>query len=387
MSSPTTAISAWEREWLALSLTPQLGPTRCKRLLGRFGSIENVFRASLTELEAAGLPAVSAQSIALGHSWKLAEEELAKATKASAVVLTPSSAHYPNQLKHIYDPPMVLYVKGNVAALSGEGIAVIGTRHPTPYGLGMAERLAFDLAQRGFVILSGMARGVDTAAHRGAVHAKGKTVAVFGTGVDTFYPRENAKLADQILENGGALISEFPMGIGPKPENFPIRNRIISGLSFGVLVVEAGEYSGTRITARCALEQGRDVYAVPGNVTNKLAWGPNTLIKQGAKLVATWEDIWEELPSDLRLRVSPPEQAESSEGQTASLFSEPEIQVSEKDRKLLALIKRDESIQIDELIEKLEGVLSSAQIFASLFELELNGKIKQLPGKNFVRSF
>jgi DNA processing protein len=387
MSSPTSAVSACEREWLALSLTPQLGPTRCKRLLSRFGTVENVFRASLTELEAAGLPSVSAQSIALGQSWKLAEEELAKAAAASATVLTPSSPHYPNQLKHIYDPPMVLYVRGNAEALTCDGIAVIGTRHPTPYGLGMAERLSCDLAQRGFVITSGMARGVDTAAHRGAVHAKAKTIAVFGTGVDTFYPRENAKLAEQILEFGGALVSEFPIGIGPKPENFPIRNRIISGLSFGVLVVEAGEYSGTRITARCALEQGRDVYAVPGNVTNKLAWGPNTLIKQGAKLVATWEDVWEELPSDLRLRVAPPESLESSAPETASLFSEPETEVSQKDRKLLALIKQDESIQIDQLVERLEGVLSSAEIFASLFELELSGRIKQLPGKNFVRRF
>jgi DNA processing protein len=387
MSSATAALTYCEREWLALSLTPQIGPTRCKRLLAHFGHIENIFRASLTELEAAGLPAVSAQSIVLGQSWKLADEELAKAAKASAVIITPSSPDYPTQLKHIYDPPMVLYVRGNTKALAADGIAVIGTRHPTPYGMGMAERLACDLSQRGFVIISGMARGVDTAAHRGAVHAKGKTVAVFGTAVDVYYPRENGKLAEQILELGGALVSEFPMGIGPKPENFPIRNRIISGLSFGVLVVEAGEYSGTRITARCALEQGRDVYAVPGNVTNKLAWGPNTLIKQGAKLVATWEDVWEELPSDLRLRVAPPESAESSEPKTASLFSEPETEMSAKDRKLVALIKRDESIQIDQLVEKLEGVLSSAEIFASLFELELSGKIKQLPGKNFVRSF
>jgi DNA processing protein len=386
-SSATTSTSTCEREWLALSLTPQVGPTRCKRLISYFGNVENIFRASLTELEAAGLPAVAAQSIALGQSLKLAEEELEKAAKASAVVITPSSPEYPTRLKHIYDPPMVLYVRGNVDALNSDGIAVIGTRHPTPYGMGMAERLSCDLSQKGFVIISGMARGVDTAAHRGAVHAKGKTVAVFGTAVDVYYPRENAKLAEQILSLGGALVSEFPIGTGPKPENFPIRNRIISGLSFGVLVVEAGEYSGTRITARCALEQGRDVYAVPGNVTNKLAWGPNTLIKQGAKLVATWEDVWEELPSDLRLRVTPPDQSESSEPQTASLFSEPETESSPKERKLLALIKRDESIQIDELVEKLEGVLSSAEIFASLFELELSGKIKQLPGKNFVKSF
>ena len=387
MSTATTTATSCERHWLALSLTPQLGPTRCKKLLARFGTVENVFRASLTELEAAGLPAPAAQSIALGHSWKLAEEELEKAANAKAVVVTPSSPDYPEQLKHIYDPPMVLYVRGNVSSLAGEGIAVIGTRHPTPYGIGMAERLSSDLATRGFVILSGMARGVDSAAHRGAVHAKGKTIAVFGTGVDVCYPRENQKLAEQILELGGALVSEFAIGSGPRPENFPIRNRIISGLSFGVLVVEAGEYSGTRITARCALEQGRDVFAVPGNVTNKLSWGPNTLIKQGAKLVATWEDIWEELPTDLRLRVAPAESAESSAPQTASLFTPNDPEMSPKDRKLLALIKQDESIQIDELVEKLDGILSSAEIFSSLFELELSGRIKQLPGKNFVRSF
>lgn len=387
MSAPATAIKAHEREWMALSLTPQLGPTRCKKLLARFGSVEGIFRATLTELEAAGLPAVSAQSIALGTSWTLAAQELERAAQAGARILTPSSPEFPEALKHIYDPPMLLYVKGNAATLAGPGLAVIGTRHPTPYGLGMAERLAQDLAVRGFVILSGMARGVDTAAHRGAVAAKAPTVAVFGTAVDHIYPRENQKLAEQILACGGALVSEFPMGTGPKPENFPIRNRIISGMSFGVLVVEAGEYSGTRITARCALEQGRDVYAVPGNVTNKLSWGPNTLIKQGAKLVATWEDVWEELPTDLRLRLQPPESAESSAPATASLFSENETELSPKDRKLLSLLKKDEAVHIDELVERLEGQLSSPDIFASLFELELNGKIRQLPGKNFVKSF
>ncbi len=386
MSAPAS-VAACEREWVALSVTPQLGPTRCKRLLSHFGSIEKIFRASLTELEAAGLPAVSAQSIALGTSWKLAEEELAKAARSGAKVITPTSPEFPEALKHIYDPPMVLYVRGDASILTAPGMAVIGTRHPTPYGMGMAERLACDLAARGMVIISGMARGVDTAAHRGAVTAKARTVAIFGTGVDVIYPRENAKLADQILATGGALVSEFPMGTGPKPENFPIRNRIISGMSFGVLVVEAGEYSGTRITARCALEQGRDVFAVPGNVTNKLAWGPNTLIKQGAKLVATWDDVWEELPSDLRLRLTPPEAPESKEPETASLFSQQETELSAKDRKVLSLLKKDEAKHIDQLVEKLEGALSSPDIFASLFELELAGKIRQLPGKNFVKAF
>jgi DNA processing protein len=212
---------------------------------------------------------------------------------------------YPARLRQIYDPPLVLYARGNPAALSLPGVAVVGTRHPTPYGTGIAERLACDLATRGLVIFSGLARGVDTAAHRGAIAGKGKTVAMFGTGVDVLYPKENSRLSEQILSFGGALVSEFPLGTFAAPQNFPIRNRIISAISFGVLVVEAAEYSGTRITARCALEQGRDVYAVPGNVTNKNSWGPNTLIKQGAKLVATWEDVWEELPQDVRLALTP----------------------------------------------------------------------------------
>src|SRR4051812_27153017 len=189
MLTVAVAVHARERVLVGLSATPQLGPTRCKRLIARFGNVENIFRVSLTELEAAGLPAAAAQSIALGHSLKLADEELEKASKVGAKVITAYSREFPEQLKHIYDPPMVLYVRGNASALELPGIAVIGTRHPTPYGMGMAERLAADLANRGFVILSGMARGVDTAAHRGAVNAKGKTIAVFGTGIATIYPR------------------------------------------------------------------------------------------------------------------------------------------------------------------------------------------------------
>jgi DNA processing protein len=294
---------------------------------------------------------------------------------------------YPEPLKNIYDPPVILYIRGNRGALKAPGIAVVGTRHPTPYGVGMAERLSCDLSGRGLIIFSGLARGVDSAAHRGAVQARGQTVGVLGTGVDVVYPRENKKLAEQMLEQGGALISEFPMGTSPTPQNFPIRNRIISGLSVGVLVVEAGEYSGTRITARCALEQCREVFAVPGNVTNRLSWGPNTLIKQGAKLVATWEDIWEELPSQMRMRLQPAVVGdESSRPETASLFpGQPEL--SPHERKVFALIKADTAIQIDELVERLDPDLSSSEIFSALFELELSGRIKQMAGKNFVRVF
>jgi DNA processing protein len=326
--------------WLALALTPGLGPTRGRKLVQHFGSAANVFHASLTELQATGLLAVSAQSIATGASLTRAEEEIIKAQAAGAVIVTPADPEYPARLLEIYDPPMCLYVRGEASVLAEPGVAVVGTRHPTPYGVGMAERLSCDLSARGVIIISGLARGVDTASHRGVVNAKGRTIAVFGTGVDVVYPRENGKLAEQILSLGGALISEFPIGTFAAPQNFPIRNRIISGLAVGVLVLEAGEYSGTRITAHCALEQSREVYAVPGNVTNKLSWGPNTLIKQGAKLVATWEDVWEELPSDVRLKLEAERPNESEGPSTASLFDGAALSPHEK--KIYALLRSDE---------------------------------------------
>jgi DNA processing protein len=372
-------------EWLAISLTPGLGPTKARKLVEHFGGAEAVFRASLTELESTGIQAVSAQSIATGKSAELAREEIARAAAAGVMVLSLEDRCYPPRLKEIYDPPLVLYVRGNPEVLTQPGIAMVGTRHPTPYGSGMAERLACDLAAQGLVIISGMARGVDTASHRGAISAKGKTVAVFGTGVDVIYPKENSRLSEQILALGGALISEFRLGTFAAPQNFPIRNRILSGMSVGVLVVEAAEYSGTRITARCALEQNRDVFAVPGNVTNKNSWGPNTLIKQGAKLVATWEDVWEDLPAEVKLALTPSVAGESGKESSASLFPDEGLPPHEK--RILSLLKADEATHIDELVEKLETELSSSEIFAALFELELSGKVRQMPGKNFVKSF
>jgi DNA processing protein len=381
VASPATHIL----EWLALSLTSGLGPTKARKLIEHFGSAEAVFHASLTELESTGIKAVSAQSIATGKSAELAREEIASAAAAGVTVLSPEDSYFPSRLKEIYDPPIVLYVRGNPEVLVQPGIAMVGTRHPTPYGSGMAERLACDLAAQGLVIISGMARGVDTASHRGAIAAKGKTVAVFGTGVNVIYPKENSRLSEQILALGGALISEFRMGTFAAPQNFPIRNRILSGMSVGVLVVEAAEYSGTRITARCALEQNRDVFAVPGNVTNKNSWGPNTLIKQGAKLVATWEDVWEDLPAEVKQALTPTMAGESGKESSASLFPDQGLPPHEK--RILSLLKADEATHIDELVERLESELSSSEIFAALFELELSGKIKQMPGKNFVKSF
>ena len=380
--------------WLALVLTPGMGPTRCARAVQRLGAAERVFAASLTELEGVGLPAEAAQFCFDGRARAAALEEAARVGEQQANFLTPEDEAYPGRLLEIYDPPPVLWVRGNTAQLSRPGIAVVGTRQPTPYGSGMAEMLSRDLARRGMVVMSGMARGVDTCAHKGALEAGGATVAVWGTGIDVIYPKENKKLVEQIVAQGGAIVSEFPLGTFPAPQNFPIRNRTLSGMSIGVLVVEGGEYSGTRITARCALDQGRDVYAVPGNATNKNAWGPNTLIKQGAKLTATWEDIWEDLPSQIRMQLEDEAEArigrnESSGEGSASLFTEQSTAapMSEHERLVIQELRQDETLQLDELMERLESKMVSGEVFTALFELELSGRVKQMPGKNYVRCF
>ncbi len=375
--------------WMALTLTPGMGPTRIWKAVDRLGAAERVFDASLTELEGLGMPAKSAQFIFEGKARAAAEDELRRVAEVGGTVLTPADEAYPERLREIYDPPAVLWIRGNVELLARPGIAVVGTRSPSPYGAGMAELLSRDLANRHLVILSGMARGVDTAAHKGAIEAGGKTVAVWGTGIDVIYPKENKKLAENIVASGGTIVSEYPLGTFPAPQNFPIRNRILSGLSVGVLVIEAAEYSGTRITARCAMDQNRDVYAVPGNVTNKNAWGPNTLIKQGAKLTATWEDVWEDLPSQVRLQLedelAAAGQDESKRSGTASLFSETPL--PDHERKVMDRLRHDEATQLDDLMERLEAELGSAEIFTALFELEIAGRVKQLPGKNYVRTF
>jgi len=381
--------------WLALALTPKMGPTRCGRAMERLGAAERLFSASLTELEGTGIPASAAQFVFDGRARAGALEELKRTEEAGAGIITPEDESYPQRLLEIYDPPAVLWTRGDMGLLNRAGIAVVGTRHPTPYGSGMAEMLSRDLARRGLVILSGMARGVDTSAHKGALDVQGKTVAVWGTGIDVIYPKENKALAERIVAQGGAIVTEYPLGTFPAPQNFPVRNRILSGMSVGVLVVEAAEYSGTRITARCALEQSRDVYAVPGNATNKNAWGPNTLIKQGAKLTATWEDVWEDLPSQVRCALEDEMEAqvggnESKAGESASLFTDAAAALppmGEHERMVMKHLRQDEALQLDELMELLEADLGSGEIFTALFELELAGRIKQMPGKNYVKSF
>ncbi len=369
--------------WVALSLTPGLGPKRILRAAKTLPDLSGLFRLSLTELESLNFPAPAAQFLFTGKARSEAERELVRVVEQKGQILTFDDEDYPEQLREIFDPPPVLWVLGDVKLLARPAIAVVGTRHPTPYGTGMAEVLARDLASHRMVILSGMARGVDTAAHRGALAAGGSTVAVWGTGIDVIYPKENKSLAENILVAGGAIVSEYRLGTFPAPQNFPKRNRIISGISIGVLVVEAGENSGTRVTARCALEQNRDVYAVPGNVTNKNAWGPNTLIKQGAKLVATWEDVWQELPTQVRLQLEGELGFASQPEQAASIVEE--LPLQEPEKVVLNALHHDQAVQLDELMELLESKLTSSEIFTALFELELANRIKQLPGKNYVR--
>jgi DNA processing protein len=369
---------------LALTLTPNLGPKRITDAIAQLECAAQLFALTLTELEGLRFPADAAQFIFEGKARRAADEEWGKIVQHGATIVTLACAEYPEQLREIYDPPPVMWVRGSVQLLSRPGIAVVGTRHPSPYGTGVAEMLSRDLAARRLIIVSGMARGIDTCAHKGALAARTPTIAVWGTGIDVVYPKENRKLADDILATGGAIVSEVPMGTFPAPQNFPRRNRIISGLSIGVLVVEASENSGTRVTARCAAEQSRDLYAVPGNVTSKNSWTPNTLIKQGAKLVGSWEDVWEDLPSQVRLELEREAGTESKSESTASLL--PDQVLRPEESIVLKTLRADESLQIDELLEQLETQLTSSEVFTALFELEMSGRIRCLPGRNYVRT-
>jgi DNA processing protein len=370
--------------WLALALSPGLGPKRILDAMKLLETPSRLFSLTLTELEGLRFPAEAAQFIFDGKARQAAEEEWARVSAQGATIVSFGCAEYPERLKEIYDPPPVLWVRGAVNLLSRPAIAVVGTRHPSPYGSGVAEMLARDLAVRRLLIVSGMARGIDSCAHRGALTARMPTVAVWGTGIDVVYPKENKKLAEEILAGGGAIVSELPMGTFPAPQNFPRRNRILSGLSVAVLVVEAAENSGTRVTARCAAEQNRDLYAVPGNVTSKGSWTPNTLIKQGAKLVATWEDVWEDLPSQVRLELEAEAPVESKSGATASLLPDPVLRPEEA--MVLEVLRSDDSLQIDEILELLETQLTSSEVFTALFELEITGRVRCLRGKNYVRT-
>jgi DNA processing protein len=364
--------------WLALRLTPGLGARLAGKLLRQFGSPEEIFRASLTELEACQLPAAVAQAVFSKAAFRDAEKELAQVRKAACRLVHWEESEYPKGLLEIYDPPPLLYVRGNEQVLNRYAISIVGTRRPTPYGNQIAERLARDLAERGLVVASGLARGIDSSAHRGACAAShGGTVGVLGSGIDVIYPKENRKLFEEV-EKRGAIITEFPMGSYPAPENFPVRNRMVAGMALGVIVVQGAQYSGSLITSRLAMEFGREVYGVPGNVTEPASFAPNQLIKQGAKLVTGWEDVVEELPTEIRAELFPVEATTPEE--RASLF---EQNLSPIEKRLFDLIRIEEPIHVDELVETTG--LSSSETLAALCEMEMRGIIRQMPGKQFVR--
>ena len=372
--------------WLALRMTPGLGTHKAGQLIEIFRTPQAIFRASRSELQGAGLTAAVAQSIVSGCGFEDAADQGQKMAEFGVALVPIRNPEYPAALREIYDPPPVLFVRGRIDLLNTPMVAIVGTRRPTPYGNAAASRLARDLANAGLTISSGMARGIDTSAHRAVLDVGGETVAVFGCGVDQVYPAENRKLAAEIAEKG-LLVSEFPMGAAPFPQNFPIRNRIISGSSLGVLVVEGGEYSGSAITAKLAAEQGREVFAVPGNITSKLSWGPNLLIKQGAKLVQEWNDVVAELKPEVRrllaemerkrLNISDLQPGETKTGSSASIMGS-------LARSILSLLDPDAAKGLDLLVEEVEGA-SPSEVIAALFELELSGLVRQLPGKSYIR--
>jgi DNA processing protein len=364
--------------WLALALTPGLASRLSARVLRKFGSPDGVFRAPLTELESCKLPAPVAQAIVKKESFKRAEKELDGVRKiASCSLLNWTEPEYPQNLLQIYDPPVLLYLRGDPQVLNLPSLSIVGTRRPTLYGTQMAQRLGRDLAARGLVVVSGMARGIDAIGHQGAMDAHGRAIGVLGTGIDVCYPKENKKLYEKVLERG-AILSEFPLRTHPAPENFPVRNRIVAGMPLGVVVIEGAQYSGSLITARLAMEFGREVFGVPGNVTQPVSFAPNQLIKQGAKLVTGVEDVIEELPTPVRAALV---QAEKPEAEQRNLLAAASLNQSEK--KIYDLLSAEEPMPIDDVVER--SGLNSSEVLATLFDLEMKGIIRQLPGKQFSK--
>ncbi len=358
--------------WVILNLIAGVGCVRIKKLLECFGTPEGILSASRNDLQKVeGVGRELASRIAGWKETVDVERELELVRRYDATVLTLDSETYPPQLREIYDPPVVLYVRGEIAARDKQAIAIVGTRQPSFYGRMITEDLAKKLAMRGFTIVSGMARGIDSAAHRGALSVKGRTIAVLGCGIDQVYPPENAKLMKEIMDSG-AVVSEFPMGTQPDRGNFPRRNRIISGLSLGVVVVEAAKSSGSLITASCALEQGREVFAVPGKVDSPKSYGTHRLIKEGAKLVQDVDDVLEELNIEVESR------GDSKRAPEDVLCPD----LKEEERKVYELLSSD-PCQIDVICGKVN--LPVSKVSSILMMLEVKGLITQLPGKHFAR--
>jgi DNA processing protein len=368
--------------WLALRSVEGVGSVAYRNLLSAFGSPRRVFEATLRELEqTAGLNHKTARNIKDFRGWERARAECARAEREGVSIVTVKDPGYPERLRRIYDHPPLLYIKGTLQA-DDVPVAVVGSRNASPYGRYVTDRLCRELAHRGVTVVSGLARGIDTCAHRGALAGRGRTIAVMGCGIDVIYPLENRKLHGEIIASG-AVVTEFPFGTEPDRPHFPARNRIISGLSLGVLIVEAGEKSGSLITAQCALDQGREVFAVPGSIDLPGSRGTNKLLRQGAKLVESVEDILEEILPQLE---HPPAVPQRQKSEPASMPSSHDAQgrgredLTEKELRLLAFIT-EKPLDADTIINR--SGLTAAEVLAVLLSLELKGHILQLPGKLF----
>lgn len=356
--------------WLILRSIPGVGNVIFKKLIERFGSPERVLSSDTSELlKVEGVGSSLANNIVRFKPDKKISDELNEIERLGIKLITLNDSAYPENLKRIYDPPPVLYIKGDLKKEDADAMAIVGARNATTYGKMVTERLSSELASYGFTIISGMARGIDTFAHRGAIAGGGRTIAVFGSGINTVYPPENRRLAEEIIESG-AVISEFQPGIPPEKTNFPRRNRIISGMSVGVLVIEATNDSGSLITANAALEQGREVFAIPGNINSRHSTGTNGLIKKGAKLVEDIEDILEELRPQLAKR------------DVDVLKKERRFDFSMEEDLIWNLISHDPK-HIDEIT--FGSGLPSSKVSTLLLDLELKGAVQQLAGNLYTR--
>jgi len=361
------------RYWIAFNhlFAEDLGSAQ--KIFQHFSSVKDIFESPAEDFTGLGLKRELTESIKSPKTLEKAVRELDRINKKGYTVLTIEDDRYPEYLREIFDPPYVLYCAGDLDVLKKPAVSIVGARKSSPYGKAVAERLAFELASRGILIVSGMARGIDSMAHWGALKG-GKTVAVLGSGMNRIYPRENKRLFDKIIESG-AVITEYPLNSMPLGFHFPLRNRIISGLSMAVVVVEAAERSGSLISARLALEQNREVMAVPGSITSKLSKGTNWLIKNGAKLIEEWEDIIEELPSYVRESIALEPKAKEQE----------KVKLSPREEDIIRHLTADDLTHIDIIIKKTG--LSVSEVLSVLLQLELKGIVTQSPGKYFQRKW
>ncbi len=391
-------LSAEQREWLTLALVPGIGSTHFVRLLARFRTPAEVLRAGERALAEVVRPTLARQIMQYTEVVDVKDQER-RMDACGATLLTLDDTAYPWRLGEIYDPPLALFVRGTLLPEDEHAVAMVGTRRPTPYGIRMAEKLARELATRGITVVSGLASGIDAAAHRGALEAGGRTIAVLGNGVDVVYPRENRELTDQIIA-GGCIISQFPMGYQPNKGHFPRRNRVISGMTLGTVVVQAPRDSGALITAHAAVEQGREVFAVPGEAGVSASAGPHGLIREGAKLVESADDIIVELnlpapqrqPLAMAAVQSSPSISEISRTQSAESASPmratpraaaptPQAVITDTEREILSVLTNDGAF-VDEIAAACR--VSIAEALSTLTFLELKGLVRQFSGKRFA---